>query len=151
VRAVIQRVSESAVVVDGTEVARIGQGFVVLVAIVATDTEGEVAALVDKVAGLRAFPDDDGRMHRSIVDVGGSVLVVSQFTLVADVRRGRRPSFTAAAEPRYAEPLVHRVAETFRDHGVPASSGVFGATMEISLVNQGPVTFVLDVEEGRVR
>jgi len=150
-RAVIQRVSSSTVVVDQVEVARIGPGFLMLVAIFPTDAEREVHAVVDKVANLRVFPDESGRMNRSVVDVAGSVLVVSQFTLAADLRRGRRPSFADAADPDHASRLVDGIVAEFLAEGVDAVPGVFGAMMEVGLVNDGPVTFVLDVEGGRVR
>jgi D-aminoacyl-tRNA deacylase len=150
VRAVIQRVSAAAVSVDGVEVAAIGGGFLMLVGVTAGDTSRDVEALVAKVSTLRVFPDRDQRMNRSISDVGGSVLVVSQFTLAADLRRGRRPSFTLAADPQDAEPIIEGVVSAFIERGIPAVSGVFGAAMEVSLVNDGPVTFVVDVAGGRV-
>jgi D-tyrosyl-tRNA(Tyr) deacylase len=148
---VIQRVRHAEVTVGGEEVSAIGHGFLMLVAIVASDLTADAVALVDKVAGLRVFADDEGKMNRSLSDVGGSVLVVSQFTLAADLRRGRRPSFTGAAEPSYAEHLVATIVETFTNAGLHAESGAFGASMQVTLLNDGPVTFVLDVGEGRVR
>lgn len=149
-RAVIQRVRHAEVVVGGKRVSAIGHGLLMLVAIVPSDRTTDVAALVAKVADLRVFADADGKMNRSVVDVEGSVLVVSQFTLAADLRRGRRPSFVGAAEPMYAEELVSTIVDAFTDAGVPAECGVFGASMQVSLVNDGPVTFVLDIVDGRV-
>jgi D-aminoacyl-tRNA deacylase len=150
VRAVIQRVRHAEVVVGGERVSAIGPGFLILVAIVPSDRAADVAALVAKVSNLRVFADAEGKMNRSLVDVGGSVLVVSQFTLAADLSRGRRPSFVGAAEPAYAEALVSDIVDTFTDAGVLAEGGLFGASMQVGLLNDGPVTFVLDVTEGRV-
>lgn len=143
-RVVLQRVSRASVSVEGESVAVIGMGLLLLVGIVEGDTSEVVRAAADKVAGLRVFPDEHGRMDRSVRDVGGQVLVVSQFTLVGDSRRGRRPSFAAAARPEVAEPLVDLFADELGDRGIPAERGVFGARMEVELVNYGPVTLVLD-------
>jgi D-aminoacyl-tRNA deacylase len=148
---VVQRVSRAAVAVDGTRVAEIGSGLLVLVGAAHTDTERDAVALADKVVGLRVFGDDRGRMNRSVADVDGAVLVVSQFTLLADLRKGRRPSFVGAADPARAERLVAAVADRIARSGVETQSGVFGAVMEVDLVNDGPVTIVVDVEDGRVR
>ena len=150
-RAVIQRVSEASVSVAGDVVGSIEGGYLVLVAVEPTDTTADAEALVRKVAELRVFPDQSGRMNRSVTDVGGSVLVVSQFTLAGSVKKGRRPSFTGAADPSVAEPMVDFVVEAFRSSGVRAESGRFGANMDVSLVNDGPVTFVIDVAGGVVR
>lgn len=150
-RAVVQRVSRAAVAVDGRTVAEIGDGLLALVGVAAGDTDADAAALADKLVGLRVFGDDEGRMNRSVADVGGAVLVVSQFTLLADLRKGRRPSFVAAADPGPAQVLVDAVAERIAAAGVEVSTGVFGALMEVESVNDGPVTIVVDVEEGRVR
>ncbi len=136
---------------EGRRVAAIGHGLCLLVGIGQGDGAPEVAAAVDKIAGLRVFADDEGKMNRSIIDVGGEILVVSQFTLLGDVRRGRRPSFTAAADPSVAEPLIHSMVDLFRERGVPVSSGVFGEAMVVGMVNDGPVTLMLDVRDGSVR
>lgn len=149
-RAVVQRVSRAAVTVDGAEVGRIGTGVVVLLGIGHDDGEPDVDALIHKVLELRVFPDDDGRMNRSVVEASGAVLVVSQFTLLADVRRGRRPSFTGAAGPDHAAPLIARAVAAVAAAGVPVESGRFGALMEVELVNHGPVTIVIDVRNGAV-
>ncbi len=150
-RAVAQRVSWARVRVDGEIVGEIGPGLLVLVGAAAGDTSADAAALADKLAGLRIFPDGEGRMNRSVAEAGGAVLVVSQFTLLGDLRRGRRPSFTGAAPPEEAEPLVEAVAEHLGRAGVPCATGRFRAHMEVELLNDGPVTLVLDVSEGRVR
>ena len=149
-RTVIQRVSEASVDVGGERVAGITTGLLALVAVVPTDTESDVAATVDKVANLRIFPDGDGRMNRSLIDIEGDILVVSQFTLAGNLRRGRRPSFTGAADPTVAEPMVGDVAAGFAALGLDVSTGVFGASMEVALVNDGPVTFVIDTAYGSV-
>lgn len=149
-RAVVQRVTRAAVRVDGETVGEIGRGLLVLVGAAAGDGPADAAALAEKLAGLRIFPDDEGLMNRSVVEAGGAVLVVSQFTLYGDVRRGRRPSFTAAAPPEAAEPLVGLVAEGLQQAGVPCATGRFRAHMEVELLNDGPVTLVLEVTGGRV-
>ncbi len=130
--------------------AVIGTGMLVLVGIEPTDTIADVEAVAAKLAGLRIFPDDEGKMNRSIEDVSGEILLVSQFTLLGDLAKGRRPSFTGAALPEHAEPLVEALAASLAGRGIPTSTGVFGATMEVDLVNDGPVTLVLDVSNGRV-
>jgi D-aminoacyl-tRNA deacylase len=144
VRALIQRVSEAAVEVDGERVAGIGPGLLVLVAAGAGDGPEAPAGLAGKVARLRIFADADGRMNRSLTDVGGEALVVSQFTLYADVRRGNRPGFTDAAPPDVGERLVDLFADALRALGVPVATGRFGAHMHVSLVNDGPVTIWID-------
>ena len=149
-RAVVQRVAWARVRVDGETVGEIGPGLLVLVGAAAGDTPGDAAALADKLAAMRIFPDGEGRMNRSVAEAGGGVLVVSQFTLLADLRRGRRPSFTGAASPDVAEPLVDRVVEHLRRAGVPCATGRFRAHMEVELLNDGPVTLVLEVRAGRV-
>ncbi|MFH1104779.1 MAG: D-aminoacyl-tRNA deacylase [Actinomycetota bacterium] len=149
-RAVIQRVSRADVRVDGAAVASIGSGVVVLVGVAAGDTAADADALGAKIAALRIFPDEVGKMNLSLTDTGGSAIVVSQFTLLADVRRGRRPSFTGAEDPERAAPLVDRVAGAIAASGVPVRSGRFGERMEVDLVNDGPVTIVLDVLGGMV-
>lgn len=150
-RAVVQRVSEAKVSVDGEVVGAIGEGLLILVGVARGDTDRDAVALADKVVGLRIFPDDRSRMDRSVVDVGGEVLVVSQFTLLADVRRGRRPSFTEAAGPEEARRLVEAVARRIAARGAPVAEGRFGAMMAVSLINDGPVTLVVDVVDGAVR
>lgn len=149
-RTVIQRVSEASVDVGGERVAHINTGILALVAVVPTDTEADVAATVDKIANLRIFPDGDGRMNRSLIDVEGEILVVSQFTLAGNVKRGRRPSFAGAADPDMAEPVIGEVAAGFAALGVGVSTGVFGASMTVALVNDGPVTFVIETAYGSV-
>ena len=145
-RAVCQRVSEARVRVAGTVVAEIGTGLCILLGVAQGDTAADAARLAAKIARLRIFPDDQARFDRSVVDVGGSALVVSQFTLLADTTKGNRPSFTDAAPPEEAEPLYERFCEALRELGVPVQTGVFGARMEVSLVNDGPVTIILDVD-----
>jgi len=146
VRVVVQRVQRASVVVGDETVSDIGPGLVVLIGVAASDSSSECDRLAGKVARLRIFEDDDGRLDRPLVDVAGEAMVVSQFTLVADTRKGNRPSFTDAAAPDLAEPLYERFCEALRELGVPVQSGVFGARMEVSLVNDGPVTVVLDIE-----
>lgn len=136
--------------VDAGVVGRIGTGLVVFVGVGPADGPADAAVLAEKLAGLRVFADADGRMNRSVLDVGGAVLVVSQFTLYGDVRKGRRPSFVDAAEPRVAEPLIAAVAEHIAAHGIEVSTGRFGAHMDVELVNDGPVTLVLAAEDGRL-
>ena len=149
-RAVVQRVSEAAVKVDGGVVGRIGAGLVVLVGAAPTDSMNDVAALSAKLAGLRIFRDDHGKMNRSVVETGGAVLVVSQFTVLADVSKGRRPSFVGAASPELAEPLVDALADRLRAEGIPVETGHFGTIMQVELVNDGPVTVVIDTDRGKV-
>jgi D-tyrosyl-tRNA(Tyr) deacylase len=144
VRAVCQRVSEARVRVDGAITAEIGHGLVVLLGIARGDGAAEVGRLAGKVARLRVFGDAQGRFDRSLLDVGGAALVVSQFTLIADTRKGNRPSFTDAAPPDEAEPLYDRFCTALRGEGIPVDTGVFGAMMAVELVNDGPVTIVLD-------
>lgn len=149
-RVVLQRVSRAAVSVDGHVVSSIGQGFCLLVGISPDDSEHEVDAAVDKIVGLRVFGDDSGKMNLDIGDVGGEILLVSQFTLLGEVRKGRRPSFTRAGSPDHAEPLLAAMVEAFEKVGIVTRSGVFGAMMSVEIVNDGPVTLVLDISEGRV-
>ncbi|MEX1125585.1 MAG: D-aminoacyl-tRNA deacylase [Acidimicrobiia bacterium] len=149
-RIVLQRVSEAAVTVDGELVAAIGPGLLALVGIEPTDDVGDPGVAAAKLAGLRLFADDAGLMNRSILETGGEALVVSQFTLLADVRRGRRPSFTGAAAPEMASALIEELARRLVEAGIPTQTGRFGAKMAVSLVNDGPVTLVLEVRGGRV-
>ena len=146
-RALIQRVSRARVTVDEKVVGEIGRGILVLLGVGMGDGEAQVKALADKIVHLRIFEDDEGKMNRSILEVGGQVLVVSQFTLFADVRRGRRPSFTDAAPPSLAEPLVERFKSAIAAHGLTVADGIFGAYMEVALLNNGPVTIWMDSEE----
>jgi D-aminoacyl-tRNA deacylase len=147
VRAVIQRVAQARVTVAGEVAGAIERGFLVLLGIAPADTEAEAALLARKIAGLRVFEDADGKMNLSLAEVGGSVLAVSQFTLYADVRKGRRPSFTDAAVPEQAQPLYARFCELLAAEGVPVRKGVFQAHMQVELVNDGPVTIWIDSNE----
>lgn len=145
-RAVVQRVSRAAVRVDGAEVGSIGPGLCVLVGVTHDDDRTAAGRLADRLAGLRVFPGDDGRMDRPIVDLADdhAVLVVSQFTLYGDTSRGRRPGWSAAAPGDVAEPLVAEVVAALRRHGLVVAEGVFGADMEVELVNDGPVTLLVE-------
>jgi D-tyrosyl-tRNA(Tyr) deacylase len=145
VRAVVQRVTEASVTVDGAVSAESGAGLLVLLGIAAGDDADIAARLATKVANLRIFENEEGKFDRSLLDVGGEALVVSQFTLLADTGKGNRPSFTEAARPDVAQPLYELFVETLRRLGVSVQTGVFGARMEVKLVNDGPVTLVLDV------
>jgi D-aminoacyl-tRNA deacylase len=140
VRAVVQRVSRA----QATPGGEIGPGLCVLLGVARADGEKEAVRLAGKIARLRIFPDDDGRFDRSVLDVGGAALVVSQFTLIADTTKGNRPSFAGAAPPEQAEPLYEQFCAALRELGVPVETGIFGAKMEVELVNEGPVTIVLD-------
>ncbi|MBI4609658.1 MAG: D-tyrosyl-tRNA(Tyr) deacylase [Candidatus Rokubacteria bacterium] len=143
-RAVVQRVSEARVVVSGRMVAAIGPGLLVLVGAGARDTEADADYIARKVAELRIFEDDTAKLNRSVEEVGGAVLVVSQFTLHGDCRKGRRPSFDGAMPPDAARGLVERVCQVLAERGLRVETGEFGARMEVSLVNEGPVTLLLD-------
>lgn len=143
-RAVIQRVQEGFVIVEGKLIASIGVGVVILLGIGPTDGEEQAAYLTEKIANLRIFEDDQGKTNRSILDVRGEAIVVSQFTLYADTRRGRRPSFTDAAPPELASPLVDRFADLLRAQGVPTQTGQFGAHMQVKLTNDGPMTIWME-------
>ena len=146
-RLVLQRVSSAAVRVDGETIGAIGPGLLVLVGVREGDDEGTARRLAAKTAALRIFPDDEGRFNRSLLETNGEALIVSQFTLYADVRRGRRPSFSDAARPDLAEPLVEAYAAALEALGVRVARGRFGAKMEVELVNDGPVTLVIDSAE----
>jgi D-tyrosyl-tRNA(Tyr) deacylase len=142
-RAVVQRVSEARVTVDGQQVAQIAQGLVVLLGVARSDTEADAERLAGKVARLRIFENQSGKFDRSLLDVGGDALVVSQFTLIADTGKGNRPSFTDAAPPDEAERLYEAFCDALAALSVPMARGVFGARMAVELVNDGPVTIVL--------
>ena len=146
-RLLIQRVSEASVTVEGNTVGSIRTGLLILAGMAKTDTESEVDYLSDKVLGLRIFPDSAGKMNRNIVDAGGSLLIVSQFTLYGDCRKGRRPSFDDAAAPEHAHALYNYLVQKLRSGPVPVETGVFQATMEVHLVNQGPVTILMDTAD----
>ena len=143
-RAVIQRVSEASVRVEGGVVGRIGAGLLVLLGVGQGDGEDDADYLAEKTLNLRIFPDAAGQMNRSVTDVGGGILVVSQFTLYGDVRRGRRPGYSSAAAPEEANRLYERFVARLRPSGLPVATGVFRAMMDVALVNQGPVTLLLD-------
>ena len=143
-RVVIQRVSKAKVEVEGRTVGRIGPGLAVLVAVCAGDTDRDLAFIRKKILQLRIFPDEAGRMNRSLLEAGHSILLVSQFTLYGDCRKGNRPSFSRAAPPAEARADYRRLAETLREAGVEVETGRFGAMMELSLVNDGPVTLIVD-------
>lgn len=144
-RAVVQRVAKGSVTVMGQVTGTVEKGFVILLGVKNGDTEAEALWLANKIAGLRVFDDDEGKMNRSLIDIGGSALVVSQFTLYADVRRGKRPGFTDAAPPEVAEPLVNRFVELLRQAGVSrVETGIFRAMMLVEIYNDGPVTILLE-------
>ncbi len=149
-RAVIQRVAHASVSVDGEVVGAIGPGLLVLAGAGTGDTIRDAQAMAAKLADLRIFPDDDGRFNRSLRDVGGAALVVSQFTLYGDVKRGRRPSFTGAAPPEVAEPLVDALAEALAADGFEVATGRFGAMMDVDLRNDGPFTVIVETRDGKV-
>ncbi len=150
VKVVLQRVSRAAVRVAEKEVGSIGPGLCLLVGIGPDDTGANIAVAVDKIAGLRVFGDTSGQMNRSVVDTGGGVLVISQFTLFADVSRGRRPSFSDAGPPEKARKLIDEMVGGLRDRGIEVATGRFGAKMEVELVNDGPVTLMLEIRDGKV-
>jgi D-tyrosyl-tRNA(Tyr) deacylase len=143
-RAVVQRVSEASVTVDGSVIGQIGRGFLVLLGISHSDTQKDVVWMATKIAGLRVFEDPEGRMNLGLADVGGAVLLVSQFTLYGDCRKGRRPSFIEAARPEVAVPLYQAVAAELRGAGLQVETGKFQAHMDVRLLNDGPVTLLFD-------
>ncbi len=143
-RAVVQRVSRGEVKVDGAAVGAVGKGFVVLLGVARGDEEADARALADKVAGLRVFEDPAGKMNLALAEVGGGVLVISQFTLLGDARKGNRPSFIDAAPPEVGDALYQRFCALLREKGLPVATGTFRATMAVELVNEGPVTVLLD-------
>jgi D-tyrosyl-tRNA(Tyr) deacylase len=144
VRAVVQRVAEASVQIDGEMSAAVGRGLLVLLGVAVGDVEADAERLAGRVARLRVFENEQGKFDRSLLDVAGEALVVSQFTLLADTSKGNRPSFTQAAPPDRAEPLYERFCSALRGEGVAVATGVFGARMQVMLVNDGPVTIVLD-------
>jgi D-aminoacyl-tRNA deacylase len=143
-RALVQRVARAAVHVDGDLVSEIGHGLLVLVGVHTSDREWEAHRVAEKIAHLRVFNDDADQMNLSVLDIGGEVLVVSQFTLYGDTKRGRRPSFVDAARPEVAEPLVTAVVDRLSGLGIVTASGVFGAHMDVELTNDGPVTLLIE-------
>lgn len=143
-RLVVQRVARASVTVDGEVTGRIGRGYMVLVGAEVGDTEADARLCADKLAGLRVFVDDEDKMNRSVLDVGGEILLVSQFTLLGDARHGRRPSFIAAARPEEAEPLLVKMQRMLEEKGLHVETGRFRAHMEVELVNDGPVTILID-------
>jgi D-tyrosyl-tRNA(Tyr) deacylase len=147
-RAIVQRVREASVTVEGRRIAAIGVGLMVLLGAGHADSTSDAEWLADKLVHLRIFDNDDGKFDRSVLEIGGGVLLVSQFTLYADTRKGRRPSFTDAARPEQAAPLCESVAARLRHHGLPVATGQFGAHMQVALVNDGPVTLWLDSQTG---
>ena len=144
-RAVIQRVTRASVTVDGNRVSEIKDGLLILLGIGPDDNEDIARAMTKKIAALRIFQDDADKMNLSVRDIGGSAIVVSQFTLYADCRKGNRPSFVGAAAPALASPLVDRFVELLEEQGVPSQRGVFGAHMDVELLNSGPVTIILEM------
>lgn len=146
-RAVVQRVSAASVAIDGEEVSSIGKGLLILLGVTHEDTEAEADYLAQKCAGLRIFRDSEDKMNLSVEQVGGQVLVVSQFTLYGDCRKGKRPAFVAAAPPEIAIPLYERFVDGLRKTGLTVKTGKFGADMQVSLINDGPVTILLDTAE----
>ncbi len=146
-KALVQRVRQASVTVAGEVVGATGNGLLILLGVAAEDNADLTARLADKVANLRIFSDAEGKFNLSLADVGGGALVVSQFTLLADTRKGNRPSFLDAAPPPLAEPLVERFAEHLRSRGIPVAMGRFGAHMHVALVNDGPVTIMLDTDD----
>jgi D-tyrosyl-tRNA(Tyr) deacylase len=143
-RAVVQRVSRASVAVEARVIGEIGPGLLVLLGVSTSDAEADADYLAEKIAGLRIFEDQDGKMNRNVADVGGAVLAVSQFTLYGDVRRGKRPSFDEAARPERARELYEHFVKQIRERGLRCETGQFQAMMSVSLVNQGPVTLLLD-------
>ena len=145
-RAVLTCVKSASVTVDGTEIAHIGQGFLILLGVTHEDTEAQAVKLADKLMGLRVFEDENGKMNRSLSDVGGEVLVVSQFTLYGNCKKGRRPEFLSAARPEVAVPLYEKFVSLCRDKGFSVQTGEFGSYMDVASVNDGPMTLIVDTD-----
>ncbi|WP_019850942.1 D-aminoacyl-tRNA deacylase [Desulfitobacterium sp. PCE1] len=146
-RSVVQRVTQASVTVEGEIVGRIGAGLLVLFGVGQGDTVSDLDWMVDKIVGLRLFEDEEGKMNRSIQDVGGEILMVSQFTLYGDCRKGKRPSFSTAAPPEMAKNLFQQAVEKMRGYGLHVETGIFQAEMQVALVNDGPVTLLIDSEK----
>ena len=146
-RSVVQRVKRASVIVKGANVGKISAGLLVLLAVGQADGEDDLTWMVDKLVGLRIFEDEEGKMNRSVQEVGGEILIVSQFTLYGDCRSGKRPSFKTAAPPERAKVLYERAVEVIRNHGLKVETGVFQAEMDVELINDGPVTLLLDSEK----
>ena len=146
-RAVFQRVKRATVTVDGQMVSSIGTGALILLAVGKEDTDADVAYMAPKIVGLRVFADEDGKMNKSLLDIGGQAIVVSQFTLYGDVKKGKRPGFDGAAPPALGDRLYQKVVEQMRELGVPTGTGVFGAHMEVDLCNDGPVTILISSQK----
>jgi len=147
---VIQRVSSAEIWAEGRKVSGIREGVVLLVGIATDDGPEDAAHLVQKTVNLRIFTDDQGHLNKSLLDINGQILVVSQFTLLGDTRKGRRPSFTEAAKPEYAEPLYRLIIQKFKEQGIVVQEGVFRALMEVKLINHGPVTLILNTREKKI-
>lgn len=147
-RAVVQRVHEASVSVDGKTIGAIGQGLLLFLGVDLEDDERDAAMMTDKVAGLRCFEDEASKFNLSVEDVRGGILAISQFTLHGDCRKGRRPSFTQAARPEQAVPLYEAVVRQLRERGLPVETGSFGAHMEVASINDGPVTLLIDTKKG---
>ncbi|WP_339213145.1 D-aminoacyl-tRNA deacylase [Solibacillus sp. FSL W8-0372] len=143
-RVILQRSKQASVTVDGQKTGAIDKGYVLLVGITHSDTEEDIAYVAKKIADLRIWEDDEGKMNRSILEVGGDILSISQFTLYADTRKGKRPSFVEAARPEQAEPLWNAFNEQLKAHGLHVETGVFGAMMDVALINDGPVTITIE-------
>lgn len=146
-KVVVQRVKHASVTVEGELISKIEKGFLLLVGITQTDTEAQAAKIADKVAHLRVFTDENDKMNLSLLDIGGEILSISQFTLYADCKKGRRPSFDKAARPEQANPLYEKFNEYLRGYGLHVGTGIFGADMKVDLLNDGPVTIILDSSE----
>ena len=145
-RAVLTRVKHASVNIDGKETARIGEGFLILLGVTHEDTEAQAVKLAEKLTGLRIFEDENGKMNRGLTDVGGEVLIVSQFTLYGNCKKGRRPEFLSAARPEVAIPLYEKFVQLCRDKGLHVETGEFGAYMQVESLNDGPVTLIVDTD-----
>lgn len=143
-RSVVQRVTKASVTVDGEVIGKIGKGFLILLGVSDDDTEKDLVYMADKISGLRVFEDEDEKMNLSLLDIGAEALVVSQFTLYGDCRKGKRPSFSSAGKPEYANAMYEKFAELLREKGIKTQMGRFGADMKVELLNDGPVTLMLD-------